>query len=101
MAASDKPVRYHPLFDCDVREAANWYDHRSPRLGAAFIEATRRRVNDVIAHPDRFASTPSGCRYVRLARFPYLVLFSLHNEQLLFLGVIHTARSKQKWRERL
>jgi hypothetical protein len=38
----DRPVRYHPLFDCDVREAAGWYDRRSAGLGDAFVEAPGR-----------------------------------------------------------
>ena len=41
-------VRYHPLFDCDVREAARWYDQRSAGLGDAFVEVVRQGVADVI-----------------------------------------------------
>ena len=94
-----KRLRYHPLFDGDVREAANWYDLRSPGLGEAFIAMVRKRVNDVIADPNRYGRTPSGCRYVRLTRFPYLLLFEITEDELLLLGVLHTARSLEKWRQ--
>jgi hypothetical protein len=57
-----RPIRYHSLFDCDVREAANWYDRRSTGLGQAFIETVRSSVEDVISDPERFAAGPSGCR---------------------------------------
>lgn len=96
----DRRVRYHPLFDCDVREAARWYDRRSPGLGDAFVEAVRRRTDDVIADPERFATSPAGCRYIRLPRFPYVLLFDVIEDELLMLGVLHTARSMEKWRER-
>lgn len=96
----DRQVRYHSLFDCDVREAALWYDRRSEGLGGAFIEAVRERTADVIADPERFARSPMGCKYVRLARFPYVLLFDVVNDELLLLGVLHTARSMEKWRER-
>ena len=96
-----KTLRYHPLFDCDVREAASWYDRRSPGLGDAFVEVVRRTVSDVIENPDRFALSPAGCRYTRVPRFPYIVLFDTTGNELLLLAVLHTARSMEKWRERI
>jgi len=96
----DRNIRYHPLFDCDVREAAGWYDRRSPGLGDAFIDLVRKCVADVIADPERFAVSPAGCRYKRVPRFPYVVLFDVTDPELLMLGVLHTARSMEKWKER-
>lgn len=94
-------IRYHPLFDCDVREAAGWYDRRSPGLGDAFVDVVRATVDDVIADSNRFAHFAPDCRYARVPRFPYVVLFDVHSDELLLLGVMHTARSMEKWRERL
>jgi plasmid stabilization system protein ParE len=96
----NRNLRYHPLFDCDVREAADWYNRRSAGLGDAFVDLVRKCVADVIADPERFASSPSGCRYGRVSRFPYVVLFDITDSELLMLGVLHTARSMEKWRER-
>lgn len=97
----DRRIRYHPLFDCDVREAARWYDRRSMGLGEAFVDLVQSSVDKVILDPSRFARSPAGCRYVRLPRFPYLLMFEATDDELLFLGVLHTARSMEKWRERL
>ncbi len=94
-------VRYHPLFDYDVREAARWYDQRSMGLGDAFVAIVRQSTANVIADPERFARSTSGCRYVRLPRFAYVLLFDVIDDELLMLGVLHTARSIEKWRERL
>jgi hypothetical protein len=96
-----RTLRYHPLFDCDVREAAGWYDRRSPGLGDAFINLVRECTADVIADPERFALSPAGCRYARIARFPYVMLFDVNDQEIQLLGVLHTARSMGKWRERL
>lgn len=93
-----RTVRYHPLFECDVIEAANWYDDRAAGLGEAFIANARAAAESAIASPDRFGTTPLGLRYVRVKRFPYVVLFDLSEQELLMLGVLHTARSMDKWR---
>ena len=95
-----RALRYHPLFDCDVREAAGWYDRRSSGLGDVFVDLVSQSVAEVIADPRRFAEGPAGCKYVRVPRFPYVVLFDIINDELQMFGVLHTARSMEKWRER-
>lgn len=94
-------IRYHPLFDCDVREAAGWYEQRSEGLGNRFADSVRAAVGDVISDPERFAASPAGLRYVQTHHFPYVILFDVIDETLVFLAVVHTARSMEKWRERL
>ena len=64
------------------------------------FEQVESRIAEVTSDPDRFARTPAGCRYVRIPRFPYVVLFDVINEEIVFLGVMHTARSEEKWKER-
>lgn len=95
----DRRIRYHPLFDSDVIEAANWYDDRSPGLGEAFASNVSDVVDAIIAAPQRFGRTTMGLRCSRVDRFPYLVLFDLFDDELLILGVLHIARSMEKWRE--
>lgn len=95
-----KSVRYHPLFDCDVLEAARWYDRRTIGLGRVFANLVRQSVEDVLVDPDRFAEEFPGVRYARIRRFPYVLLFDVTETEVLILGVLHTARSSEKWRER-
>jgi len=95
-----RSLRYHPLFDCDVREAAGWYDRRSAGLGDVFVDLVSQCVADIISDPQRFAIGPTGCRYIRVPRFPYVILFDVVDEELLMFAVLHTARSMEKWRER-
>lgn len=97
-SAMDGSVRYHPLFDCDVREAAAWYDRRLAGLGDAFVDLARQCITDVIANPERFAMSSAGCRYVQVPRSLYVVLFDVTDSDVLILGVLHTARSIEKWR---
>lgn len=98
MPESGRRVRFHPLFDFDVIDAANWYDARSTGLGDAFVANVRDAVAAIVADPLSFARTPLGLRFARVKRFPYLVLFDVSDEQLLLLHVVHGARSVQHWR---
>ena len=97
MPESVRHVRFHPLFEVDVLEAANWYDTRSTGLGDAFVANVRDAVDGIVADPPSFSRTPLGLRFARVKRFPYLVLFDLSDDQLLLLGVMHGARSMKRW----
>lgn len=93
-----RAIRYHPLFECDVVEAANWYDGRSQGLGGVFSGKVKIATEAVLRHPERFVATNAGLRYVRVKRFPFIVLFHADDTEVLLLGVLHTARSIEKWK---
>lgn len=95
-----RTIHYHSLFECDVREAASWYDRRSLGLGDRFIGLVADSVADAVSEPLKHAVGPAGSRYVRVAKFPYVVLFDANDGNIEFLGVMHTAQSIEKWRER-
>ena len=65
------------------------------------MSAVSESVQNIIRDPERFAVTKLGVRYVRTHRFPYVVLFDIVGDTLIFLAVLHTARSIEKWRERV
>lgn len=86
-----KTVRYHPLFDADVIEVANWYDERSAGLGDAFAASIERAVTEILSDPTRFATAKYQLRYHRAKRFPFIVLFDVISDELLFLGDVLSA----------
>lgn len=49
-----KRVDFHPIFDCDIREAAPWYDRRSRALGDAFVRQTKAKVADIQRNPQQY-----------------------------------------------
>jgi hypothetical protein len=46
-----RAVRYHPGFDADVLDAAQWYDDRSAHLGSDFVARVRKATAELIADP--------------------------------------------------
>ena len=77
-----KSLRYHPLFDSDVLDAAEWYDVRQPNLGSDFVARVRRAVDHLIADPERRTSTAYGVRYWPVGRFPYVIFYDLTESEL-------------------
>ncbi len=92
-----RSLRYHPLFDSDVLNAAAWYDERQPQLGSDFVVRVERAVSKMMADPDRRTSADYGVRYWPVERFPYVVFYDLTDTELLVLGVMHTSQESRKW----
>jgi plasmid stabilization system protein ParE len=92
-----RSLRYHPLFDSDVLDAAEWYDRRQPNLGSDFLARVRRAVKRLIADPERRTSLEFGVRYWPVERFPYVVFYDVTESEVLVLGVMHTSRDSKKW----
>ncbi len=92
-----RALRYHPLFDSDVLNAATWYDGRHPELGSDFVVRVRRAVEQMTADPESRTASDFGVRYWPVQRFPYVVLFDLTKSEILILGVMHTAQDATKW----
>lgn len=92
-----RSIRYHPLFEADVIDAAAWYDARNLMIGTAFVAEVSRAVDQLTQHPERRSVVDFGVRYWLVGRFPFLIFYDLHGHELLVLGVMHTARESQKW----
>lgn len=92
-----KAIRYHPLFQADVIDAAAWYDERSQAVGAAFVTGVSQAVHELTQDPERRSVVDFGVRYWPVSRFPFVVLYDLYGHELLVLGVMHTAQESSTW----
>lgn len=92
-----RAIRYHPFFEADVIDAAAWYDQRSPLIGAAFVVEVSRAVHELTQDPGRRSVVDFGVPYWPVSRFPFVILYDLHGDELLVLGVMHTAQESRKW----
>lgn len=92
-----RSLRYHPLFDSDALNAAEWYDNRQATLGTDFVSRVQIAVDRLIADPERRTSIDYGVRYWPIERFPYVVFYDLTDSEILVLGVMHASQESRKW----
>ena len=95
-------LRFHPSVVSDLSEAIAWYDERSVGLGDRFRAAVDARFDDILETPELFprAFDDLDFRFVRVLRFPYLVLYRIQKDAVFVLGVFHSASDPAKWRRR-
>jgi hypothetical protein len=93
-------IRYHPLFQSDVASSAMWYDQRRIGLGDDFVNCVEAATRDLLEDPYRRSSVDYGLRYWPVHRFPFVVFYDLNLDEILILGVMHTAQEHEAWLRR-
>ena len=89
--------RYHPLFAVDLASACSHYDAIAATLGSRFRTSIRSAIQDVVERPESFGRIGGDFRGSLVHRFPYVVVFTFDDGQLLIHGLRHAASDRSDW----
>ena len=80
-----------------------WYEGREDGLGADFLDAARDAMDRAAARPEMFPELRGfgGVRRTVLRRFPYMVVFVVHQNKLRVVALAHQKQAPGYWRPRL
>ena len=76
----------------EAQEARRYYDAEVPTLGTAFIEKLFAVVARVAAFPLAWQEVEGGVRRALVDRFPYVLHYTIVDDDVLILGVHHLRR---------
>jgi len=95
-----RQLRFNPLAEAELFEAARWYDDRSPGLGGAFVDAVREATARVVEAPKRWRLVRGTRRYL-VGRFPFAIVYrDLSDENVEIVAVAHLKRRQRYWARR-
>ncbi len=89
--------RYHPGFDFDVLEGAEWYARSSRSLALDFTHKVEQAVFDVLDDPERRTNFEYGLRHWPVVRFPHLIFYDFTDSEVLLIGVFHPSQKPDQW----
>jgi len=84
----------------EIAEAAEWYERRSAGLSADFLRAVDVAVASVLRAPEQYPGVHQEMHRALLRRFPYSLVYSFDEEELVVLGCLHWRRDPERWRAR-
>jgi toxin ParE1/3/4 len=90
-------VSFHEAAQREFDEAADFYAMERTSLGAAFVDAVEHAVEHVRGHPESCIVLRGHVRKMRVARFPYAVLYSIVSNQIRVIAVAHDRRRPFYW----
>ena len=92
---------YHPDALTEYADAALYYEERLPGLGSDFTAEVDRAVARVLEAPDRWRCLEADVRRYLLARFPYGILYTVEEDYILIVAIMHLSREPGYWRHRI
>jgi plasmid stabilization system protein ParE len=90
-----------PRADDDIESAFEWYENAHSGLGLEFLEELRQAYDRITAGSLKYQILRSSIRHALLRRFPYAVYFSVEEDTVVILAVLHVKRDPAIWQSRM
>ena len=81
----------------EIGDAQTWYEQQSSGLGEEFLAAMELQLKRLEQAPLLYAEVVPGVRRALLPRFPYGLFYTLRNDLVHVLAVLHDARHPKRW----
>ena len=96
-----KRARFLEQGETDFAEIVVSLDDMRPGLGDRFTDEIARAIRDLSEYPLSGPAISARARKKRLHSLPYNLLYALHREEILILGIVHHRRGSREIRRRL
>lgn len=96
----NSPIVFRRAARAEYDDAADWYEARSPGLGAAFTAAVRVILDRIAAQPAYYATVLDTIREALVPGYPFCVYYREETGRVLVLSVFHTSRDPAVWQAR-
>lgn len=90
-----------PTVQLEVEATFDWYERENPGLGFEFLQELRAAYQRILDHPFGYQDLRSGIRRALTRRFPYAVYFSIEEDEIIILAVLHMARDPEEWQRHI
>ena len=85
----------------DIREAFDYYEDKRTGLGSEFVGALDATLDTIQRLPLAYAQVRQNARRAPLNRFPYLVIYTVEDDEIFVHACIHGKRTPRQWQRRL
>ena len=84
----------------DVANAIAYYNAQELGLGADFANEVRKTIERILRYPKAWSQVSKRTRRCQVNRFPYGVFYSLKNDIVIVLAVLHSHCEPRAWQAR-
>lgn len=89
-----------PDAEQESREAYTWYASKNFAAAVAFENEFRKSINAIVEHPLTYPMFDEPVRRKLMQRFPYGILFTVTDEHIVIVAVMHLHREPGYWQNR-
>jgi plasmid stabilization system protein ParE len=94
-------IEFHRLAREEYLKARRWYaGHASAEVADRFRDEVDRALQKIVEQPNNWPFYYGKFRWVRLRRFPYLIVYHADDAGIMVVAVAHASRRPGYWRHR-
>ena len=96
-----KKVLFLEEADIELSEAVDYFEHIYPGLGLDLEREIKENVFKIAGNPEIWSLRDDGTRRFSTKRFPYHIVYSIHEDTIWIIAVAHHKRFPEYWKDRL
>lgn len=95
-------MNYKILFEAskEIEEAIEYYDLLNKGLGAKLLRELENSLKIICEYPDSCVKISKKFRRCLLRRFPYGVIYTIHNSEIIVIAFMNLYRKPNYWKKR-
>jgi toxin ParE1/3/4 len=91
---------FHPEAEAEFSAAIDYYESVNTGLGVDFSIEISSTVQNIVDYPTAWPVLEDDMRRCLVNRFPYGVLYSIEEDRIYVVAVMHLHRDPDYWKER-
>ncbi|MDJ0675394.1 MAG: type II toxin-antitoxin system RelE/ParE family toxin [Calothrix sp. MO_167.B42] len=91
---------FHPDALTEYGETVQYYAERRAEIAQAFIDTVEDAIFRIRESPNRWGVIDEDVRRCLTQKFPYAILYTIEQEYILILAVMHCSRKPGYWKGR-
>lgn len=92
---------FHPAALTEYSEAVEFYAERRVEIAQKFINAVENTIFKIVEYPTRWPVIDEDIRRCLMRKFPYGILYTIEDNFILILAVMHCSREPGYWKDRI
>ena len=93
-------VRFHPEVDKEFIDTIAYYEECEIGLGVDFLREVYACIEKAVTYPRMWPEIEFGIHRCLVHRFPYGVLYSIEDDGIYILAIMHLHRDPDYWKHR-
>lgn len=85
----------------EFEEAINYYNEKSPELGTRFENEVKKTISRILSFVDSYPKFSANTRRALTDRFPYGIIYSYTQDEIIVIAVMHLHRKPGYWKSRI
>ena len=91
-------LKFSIVAEREIETAADYYEKQEAGLGLRFVHDLQHAIKFILQFPNAWSPVSRRARRCVLRRFPYNVIYSVQQDTVTIVTVVHQHRDPEKWR---